>query len=66
MQSRMPISYDPFDVGEITAAPDYPQSVFGISSGDNLPWELDFDDWWTFDVNSTDFELPEAATTRKR
>jgi hypothetical protein len=66
MQSHVPISCDPFDVGEITAAPDHPQSVFGISSGEALPWEVDFDDWWTFDVNSTDYELPEAPTPRKR
>jgi hypothetical protein len=66
MQSGTSINCYPFDVEDIPAAPDYPQSVFGISSGDNLPWEVDFDDWWTFDMTSTDYEPPPAATPMKR
>ena len=65
IQSGMSGSCDPFDTRGISAAPDHSQLAVGVGSEGNLPWAVDFDDWWTFDLASTEYEpLPEATVGR--
>ena len=48
-------SRNPPDRNSISAAPSHPELEPGADWAGMLPWDVEFDDWWTFNMVGADF-----------